>query len=54
MYQLINRQIPPYILMYIRDYGYTHYAHTASYMHMYMYMYMYTDADISVAKPILC
>ena len=40
--------------MYIRDYGYTHYAHTASYMHMYMYMYMYTDADISVAKPILC
>ena len=50
MYQLINRQIPPYILMYIRDYGYTHYAHTAS----YMYMYMYTDADISVAKPILC
>ena len=38
--------------MYIRDYGYTHYAHTASYMHMYMYMY--TDADISVAKPILC
>ena len=52
MYQLINRQIAPYILMYIRDYGYTHYAHTASYMHMYMHMY--TDADISVAKPILC